>query len=151
MNNNYDDDKNKDIFRKPEETEKRPESTLIKKEIIRLPNGQEHITKKVEFKKNESGHWEKITKVLPIPDSSGRYFYADMIAGISWSGHPIPIDHFASCKNPWEDHGYRLIYMKIDGFATEFGNVLCSECYKKNQKKDRLKKWFGWLYQTEIY
>ncbi len=149
-NDNDDHDRNK-IKKRPEKIANRPESTLITREIISLPNGEEHISKKISFKKNESGHWEKITKILPIPDSSGRYFYADMIAGISWTRYPIPIDHFAACKNPWEDHGYRLVYLKIDGYATELGNVLCSECYKKNTKRETLKKWIGWVYQPEIF
>ena len=104
-------------IKKPsEDTENRPQSTLIEKRIIHLPNGQEHVAEDTILQKNEiTGQWEKIINELPIPDSSGRYFFADMIAGTSWTGCPIPNDHFATCCNPWEDHGYRLVYLKVDG------------------------------------
>jgi hypothetical protein len=141
----------KTIKKKAEETYDRPESALIETEILHLPTGQEHVSKKTFFKRTESGHWEKITEVYPMTDSSGRYFYADMITGKSWTGHIIPMDHFASCKNPWHDHGYRIVYLKIDGHATETGNVLCSECYKKNKNRELLKKIFGWFYSPEIH
>ena len=74
-----------------------------------------------------------------------------MIAGTSWTGCPIPNDHFATCCNPWEDHGYRLVYLKVDGYATELGNVLCTECYEKNKKKKRLKNLLGLFYDPEIF
>ena len=150
----YDDDDHdkKSIKKPPEKTKNRPESTLINTEIIRLPNGEECISKKTVLKKNQdTGNWEKETKLMPIPDSSGRYIYMDIISGKSWTDLLIPNDHFAACRNPWEDHDYRLVYLKKDGHVTELGNVLCSECYEKNKKKEKLKKWIGWIYQPEIY
>ena len=126
--NNNDDYGKKSIKKPPERTMSRPDSTMPIVEIIRLPNGEEYISKKTTFQKNEeTGHLDRVVTIMPIPDSSGRYFYPDMISGTSWTGRYIPHDHFAACKNPWEDHGYRLVYLKIDGYATDLGNVLCSE------------------------
>lgn len=145
--------KNYDQIKKPpEDTENRPQSTLIEKRFIHFPNGQKFIAEDTTLQKNPiTGQWEKIINEIPIIDSSGRYIPPDKIAGKSWKGHDIPLDHFATCLNPWEDHGYRLVYLKEDGRATDSGNVLCEECYEKNKKKQRLKNWLGWFYDPEIF
>jgi hypothetical protein len=140
------------IKKPPEKTDNRAQSTLIEKRVIHLPNGQEHVAEDTTLQKNENtGQWEKITKEMPITDASGRYIPPDKIAGKSWKRNDIPTDHFVTCLNPWEDHGYRLVYLKVDGNATESGNVLCKECYEKNKKKQQLKKWLGWFYDPETF
>lgn len=146
-------DKNKESIKKPpEETENRPKGTLINKTVIRLPNGEEHLIKDTIYQQNKAtGHWDRITMEIPITDASGRLISADMIVGTSWTDRLIPVDHFAACKNPWEDHDYRLVYLKIDGFATKLGNVLCTECYEKNKKKLRLRKWLACFYAPEVF
>lgn len=148
--NNNDNYKN-GIKKPPEKKVNRAENTLIEPEIIQFPNGEEHVYKKTGLEKNESGQWERVTRVYPIQDSSGRFIPPEMIAGVSWTGLAIPADHFVACRNPWEDHYHRLVYLNQDGFETEFGNILCSECYEKNKKKDQLKKWIGWFYEPEIF
>ena len=151
MSKNNNTNKKHTIKKSPESSANRPQSTLIEPEIIRFPNGEEHIFKKTTIEQNGSGQWERVTKKFPIQDFLGRFISPDMIVGKSWTGLLIPIDHIATCKNPWEDHSYRLVYLRQDGFVTESGNILCSECYEKNKKKDQLKKWIGWFYQPEIF
>ena len=141
-----------DIKKPVENTDDRAGSTLVGKTIIRFPDGREYIAKETTLQKNEAtGQWEKIIKEISVTDTSGRYINPDMIVGISWQGHQIPSDHLASCANPYDDHGYRLVFLHIDGSVTEKGNVLCSDCYKKNEKKQKFKKWFKWIYNPEIY
>jgi len=145
--------KKQESIKKPtEETEDRPQSTLIEKKYVRQPNGEEYITRETTIQRNQdTGQWEKIIRETSIADESGRYIPAENIAGKSWTGLEVPIDHYEKCKNPWDDHGYRMVYLDIDGDKTEGGNVLCIECYKKNDKKQRLKMWLYWMYDPEIF
>lgn len=82
-----------------------------------------------------------------------RWLPVDYFTSISWSGIPTPKDREFSCLNPFRHHNYRPIYLEIDGFTTDQGNILCSECHEFNEKRKKIKKWMLWglLYNPEIF
>lgn len=150
--NNRNHGNSQEEIRKPaENTTHRAESTLLDKKIIRLPNGQEFVISITYLQKDQQGQWEKVTIELPITDASGRFISPETIVGVSWTGLGIPFDHFAACLNPWKDHGYRLVYLNIDGFISKEGKALCTDCNEKNDKKRKLKKYLFGLYRPDIF
>ena len=87
-------------------------------------------------------------------DELGRTVRADDVSGISWgTKEPIPLDCRASCRNPFELHDFRLVYMGRDGDTTDKGNVLCTECLEWQRKRIfwKIVLLFGLLYNPEIY
>jgi len=77
----------------------------------------------------------------------------DEFVALSWTGLLVPYDMLASCSNPFDIHAHRLVYLDIDGFVTDFGNVLCKECLERNEKRQKLKKLMclGLFYNPEEY
>ena len=100
-------------------------------------------------------HGEPIKEIQELyrHDALGRVIRNDDVAGWSWTGLPIPQDCIARCLNPWKEHSHRLVFLEIDGFVTESGNVLCSECNEMQENKLKWKKWLlgGLLYNPKEF
>ncbi|MCP3933675.1 MAG: hypothetical protein GY705_31795 [Bacteroidetes bacterium] len=84
-------------------------------------------------------------------DSLGRHIPCQSIVGDSWTELPIPQDSYSLCKNPWKYHFPRAVFIEVDGFQTDIGNVLCTECWDLNEKKKKLKEWLNIIYAPEIF
>jgi len=146
------DSKNQDVVIKPiENTKDRPPKAIPEKRTISFQDGEEITISSTALRKNKQGEWEKVITEIPMQDASGRFVSPETIVACSWTGLTIPSDHFTACLNPWGDHGYRLVYLNIDGFLTDLGNILCTACFAKNKKKRKLKKYLSWFYNPEIF
>jgi hypothetical protein len=71
--------------------------------------------------------------------------------GVSWSGLDVPQDKLYSCLNPFGHHEYRPVFLDVDGFATDLGNVLCTECLEANGKRKALKALTLGIYNPEEF
>jgi len=145
---------NQDNIRsRPEQRQNIPNSKTNRRTIHVLSNGMEFTTQELLTVQNpETGEWVRLTRKNYLVDASGRFTPTENIVGISWTGLLVPEDHFCVCINPWENHGYRVVYLGVDGFITELGNILCAECFKKNEAKIKLTCLLTkWIYNPIIY
>ena len=86
-------------------------------------------------------------------DAIGRIVRNDDVVGISWTGLLIPQDCISSCLNPFGDHRNYLVFLEVDGFVTDKGNILCQACLERQEQRISLRNWLLWglLYNPEIY
>jgi hypothetical protein len=73
-------------------------------------------------------------------DALGRLVRNDDVAGISWTGLPIPHDRIDECPDHYDVHNSRLIFIGVDGFD-EYGTVLCKECKEQYERQLNREKW----------
>ena len=137
-----------DIWKSPDEREE--ESCELHEQIVKVilspaelaqMGGKLPNSRVLYFNKN--GIPVKETQILCRFDSLGRIVGADDVAGISWTGEAVPYDSATCCINPWELHAIRIVYLNRDGFITELGNVLCTECFER--LKNMITKFDRWL------
>lgn len=57
----------------------------------------------------------------------------------------------AVCCNPWGLHQYKHGYIGYDIAVTEYGSVLCYECWELNERHKARNRWLGWIYRWHIY
>lgn len=149
MANDDEKGKPKGHFGDPELTD--PPDTSKEEEAIQVGNEPPIPTTTEETILNDDGTItrRKTDHKGIAPD--GRIIKPEEIVGISWTGQAIPTDMLFSCFNPFGDHEYRLVYLNIDGFVTDLGNILCIECFDKNKARAKLRKWLWMIYRPEIF
>jgi hypothetical protein len=105
------------------------------------------------YETNKDGSIKRQERTHCQSAADGRWLRVDEFIGLSWTGLPIPRDRIASCRNPFELHPFRLVYLEMDGEVTKLGNVLCTDC-KEHQKKRlfwRTVGGFGLIYNPEEF
>lgn len=109
------------------------------------------------YGKDENGEpYQEIQELLRI-DPLGKTIRNDDFEGLSWQLFPLSMDRKSECRNPWQHHTYRAVFLEKDGFQTEKGNVLCSECLEYQERRIRLWRWLtlygllGFLWNFEVY
>ena len=109
------------------------------------------------YGKDENGEpYQEIQELLRT-DPLKRTIRNDDFEGLSWTLLPLSMDRKAECRNPWSHHIYRSVFLDADGFRTEKGNVLCSECLDYQERRIRLWRWLtlygllGFLWYFEVY
>ena len=104
---------------------------------------------------SENGEDYEETTIHHQMAKDGRRLPAEDFTAESWTGESIPSDRVDSCLNPFDLHEYRLVYLDIDGHATELGNTLCTECLVYNRAQidfaNSFKCLWGLLYKPETY
>jgi hypothetical protein len=126
--------------------------TLLREEAMNI-DGREIVSQTETRVQKEDGSWVRQNKVNYQIATDGRWLKMDEFVAISFSGQLIPRDSFASCLNPFELHEFRIVYVNIDGFITELGNVLCADCAEHQKKRLFWKRalGFGLIYNPEEY
>ena len=123
------------------------------KTIIKVKDGDN--TDDIDVKSNTWDEDIETTVINHRIAADGRRLPVDAFTAKSWTGLQIPSDKSASCLNPFDLHGFRRVYLEIDGKTTELGNTLCTEClaYYKAQIdfSNSIKCLWGLLYKPEIY
>jgi hypothetical protein len=132
--------------------EDRPPDTLLEERVMNI-NGENVVIGTEAYMEKPDGTFvrQKTTNYQIAQD--GRWLPMDEYVGISWTGLTVPKDRTGHCLNPFELHDLRLVYLDIDGFVTDQGNVLCTECFEYQEKKLFWKKvlLFGLLYNPEEF
>ena len=90
-------------------------------ETVMLPNGYELVTRWTEDAIDESTNESK--KIM----------------------HRIPLEMLEQCKNPYDDHDFRMGIIDQDIFQAESGIWLCRECRDKNHRHSKTLETWGWL------
>ena len=131
---------------------RQPPNTLLREEVMNL-NGQDIVSWTESFVRKEDGSMVRQTRNNHQIASDGRWVRMDEFIAISWTGLAVPKDSVASCLNPFERHGHRLVYINLDSKITELGNVLCTECFERQKMRLFWKKvlFFGLIYNPKEY
>jgi hypothetical protein len=129
-----------------------PLSSILKEKVIGR-EGEEIVVSTEAYVKKDTGTWVKQTKENYRMAADGRWIRVDQFIATSWTGLEVPKDRTSCCLDPFERHDERLVYLKLDGYETKLGNVLCTEC-REHQKKRLFWKYvlfFGLIYDPEEF
>jgi hypothetical protein len=127
-----------------------PPDTLLREESIK--RGDEEIVLSSENNVvGDDGKVRRRNTTFEKQAADGRWLPLDDFAAVSWNGEAVPGDRHYSCLNPFGHHEYRVVYLEIDGFVTDLGNILCKECFEVNKSREKLKKRTLGFYSPEIY
>lgn len=138
-----------DIKKTPEEGANRPLNTLLREDVMVI-NGKQIVISTEAYVKKGDNRMVRQMQINYEMAADGRWLKVDEFIGFSWTGHAIPNDRIGNCCNPWGHHENRRVYLNIDGFVTENGNVLCGECMERYEKQLKLEKWtLGLLYKAK--
>ena len=132
--------------------EERPPSTMLREEVLDY-DGQEVISSTEGYVRKPDGSVVRQTRLTHTLAADGRWLRASEFVALSWTGLHVPGDRVFQCLNPFEQHPSRLVYLNLDGFLTEAGNVLCRECLDTQRRRIFWKRalLFGLLYDPEEY
>ena len=130
----------------------RPPSTVLREEVLDY-GGQEVISSTEGYVQKPDGSLVKQTRVSHSLAADGRWLRASEFVAVSWTGIQVPRDSVSQCLNPFDQHLFRLVYLNIDGYVTEAGNVLCRDCMEIQSQRIFWKRLFlfGLLYNPEEY
>ena len=132
--------------------QKRPPSTTLREEVMDI-GGREIVTETEAYIKKADGSLvrQRVTKYEMAAE--GRWVKVSDYGALSYSGYPVPRDSLAECLNPFDKHDLRLVYINLDGFVSERGNVLCADCLKVQRNRLLWKEilFFGLIYNPQEY
>jgi hypothetical protein len=98
-------------------------------------DGQQIVESQEDSLVGDDGVIQDISSTHYQTAHDGRRLKVDQYVATSWSGIPTPSDRLYTCLNPFGHHEYRAVYLEIDGLTTVLGNVLCTECFEVNKKR----------------
>lgn len=149
--NNNGEKNQEDIKQSPEDRAEQAPKSLLTEEVMVI--NQQPMAYWGEGYIERDGRLIKQLRNNCEVSADGRWLRLDQFVAISWTGLAVPQDRFAVCLNPFEHHDYRVVYLDIDGCATELSNVLCSECLAYQKKRLFWKKlsFGGLIYNPEEY
>lgn len=129
-----------------------PPTTLLRETAIER-NGNTIIVSTEDYVEKPDGSIVRRNRQNQHMAPDGRWLSMDEFIANSWTGLMVPKDRLASCLNPFEIHGYRLVYLGLDGIISDLGNVLCQQCVDAQKRRMLWKNvmLFGLLYNPEKF
>lgn len=128
----------------------RPPGTLTKAKVMNV-DGEPIIETREAFTIDDNGVLHETDSTHYTMSHDGRRMKVGDLIAVSWTGVQIPEDRLYSCLNPFGHHDYRLVYLEIDGFATDLGNILCTECLEANGRRQTLRLLTLGIYNPEEF
>ena len=140
------------VYQSPESARDRPEQTSNQDIYINI-DGKRHPIQESGYITGSDGRKRKISEQHLTQALDGRILSPSKLTVTSWTGKPTPQDMAAPCKDPFNHHSHRMVYISIDGFLTDLGNVLCNECAEYNyQRYQKARRWYmRFFVNPEIY
>lgn len=130
-----------------------PPSTLLREEVMKIGE-KEIVTETEAYVQKEDGSIVRQNKTNYQITADGRFVKSKDFHGMSYTGLLVPEGSLSACLNPFELHDqYRLVYLNVDGFITNLGNVLCRECRDLQSRRLFWKNilLFGLLYNPKEF
>jgi hypothetical protein len=134
------------------------QDTLSRENVVNI-DGRDFVDFVDVDEASVGGGFVRRVKQNLVKVADGRFVSVTEIVGVSWGGLHVPKDREGYCVDSFGHHldvgdnPRPLVFLGVDGFVTELGNVLCTPCFVFNKGRAAWRKRFGWcfLYHKEVF